>query len=65
MIKITKKGNANKRDNTTKKFVCGTCGCEFQATEEHWKDISQYYGPIVYGVRCPECNSLAKEKVEV
>ena len=58
-MKITKHGKTGE----TKKFVCGNCGCEFEAEkDEYWTDRNNYLCsvPPQYTTYtcCPECKKV-------
>lgn len=60
-MKITKHGN---RYNRTKKFMCTSCWCEFEADYLECYDSKRVDGLSVYpyvACKCPECGRECAE----
>ena len=66
-MKIIKQG-LNKEEidairNRTKRFLCNTCGCVFEADKDEYK-ASVDYQYTTYYCKCPNCNDNAFERMK-
>ena len=62
-MKIIKHGNP---PDTTKKFVCKACGCEFEAKKGEYDlavcHVAEFEAIIAAVCKCPECMENADEE---